>query len=99
MMFLRGVRDTLRGMRTWHEVSQWLQPHLDGELDPSRTVQVEDHLATCERCGLEFETYSRIKNALHESSRRRSPLIGDEVALQRLMRFADQLVGHQRVEG
>ena len=99
MRVLRGMRDTLRDMRTCHEVGKWLQSHLDGELDPSLTAQVEEHLETCVRCGLEIETYSRIKNALHDSSGSTPLLIGDEVALQRLMRFADQLAGHHSAEG
>ncbi len=86
--------DTLRDMRTCHEVGKWLQSHLDGELDPSLTAQVEVHLETWVRCGLEIETYSRIKNALRESAGRPPQLIGDEVALLRLRRFADQLVGY-----
>jgi anti-sigma factor RsiW len=90
--------DTLKEMRTCHEVGQWLQSHLDGELDASLTAQVEDHLETCVRCGMEIETYARIKRALHEAAGHSPFLIEDEVALQRLRRFADQLAGHNIVE-
>ncbi len=92
------MRDSLRDMRTCHEVGKWLQSHLDGELDPALTTQVEDHLETCVRCGLEVETYSRIKVALHDAAGRLPLLLDDEVALQRLRRFADQLAGEGDTE-
>jgi anti-sigma factor RsiW len=88
------MRDTLRDMRTCHEVGQWLQHYLDGELEPGVTAQVEEHLETCVRCGLEYDTFSRIKTALHEASSDSPELIGDEIALRRLRQFADGLTGH-----
>lgn len=92
MSVLRGMRESLREMRTCHEVGQWLQHYLDGELESAVTSQVEDHLKTCVRCGLEVDTYSRIKSALHEGVGQSPALIDDEVALERLRRFADELV-------
>jgi anti-sigma factor RsiW len=88
---LREMRENLREMRTCHEVGQWLQHYLDGELEPPRTEQVEDHLKTCVRCGLEIDTYTRIKSALHDAAGHSPALIDDEVALQRLRRFAEEL--------
>jgi len=95
MRMLRGIRDNLREMRTCHEVGQWLQDYLDGELEESRTGQVEDHLRTCLRCGLEFDTYTKIVSALHDTAEQSSALINDEVALARLRRFALELTGEQ----
>jgi anti-sigma factor RsiW len=86
----KSVRETVREMRTCHEVAKWLQSYLDGELDESGIARVEDHLETCMRCGLEFDTYARIKLALHES-----PVIHDDVALERLRHFADELTSQQ----
>jgi anti-sigma factor RsiW len=88
------MRDNLREMRNCHELGQWLQHYLDGELESTLGAQVEEHLETCVRCGLEFDTYSRIKSALHDASGQSPELVEDQVALRRLRRFADELVGH-----
>jgi len=95
MRMLRGMRDNLREMRTCHEVGQWLQDYLDGELDEPRTEQVEDHLRTCLRCGLEFDTYTKIVSALHDTVEQSPALINDEVTLARLRHFAHELAGEQ----
>lgn len=92
MKSLRGMRDSVREMRTCHELGQWLQHYLDGELEAPLTSQVEDHLKTCVRCGLEIDTYTRIKSALHDASGHSPALIDDEIALQRLRRFANELM-------
>jgi len=96
---LRGMRSNLREMRTCHDVGKWLQSYLDGELGSTAALQVEDHLETCMRCGMEFETYSSIKKALHEASGRSPLLIEDEIALERLRRFADQLTDDREAHG
>ena len=80
-------------MRTCHAMGRWLQHYLDGELDLTTSQEVQDHLLTCVRCGLEFETYTKIKDALQNSSQKSSFLIDDEVTLEGLRRFADELVG------
>jgi anti-sigma factor RsiW len=90
---LRGMRDNVRAMRTCHEMGRWLQHFLDGELDVKTSEEVEDHLLTCVRCGMEFDTYAKIKEALHETSRQSPFMIEDEVAIERLRRFANELVG------
>ena len=93
MRVLRGMRDNVRAMRTCHEMGQWLQHFLDGELDVKTSAEVEDHLLTCVRCGMEFETYAKIKEALRETSQQSPFMIADEVAIERLRRFASQLAG------
>ncbi|MEO9181175.1 MAG: zf-HC2 domain-containing protein [Acidimicrobiales bacterium] len=90
---LSGMRDNVRALRTCHETGRWLQHFLDGELDVQSSEAVEDHLRTCVRCGMEFDTYARIKEALHETSRQSPFKIDDEVANERLRRFANELVG------
>lgn len=92
MKMLRGMRDNLRVMRTCHEMGQWLQHFLDGELDVKTSAEVEDHLLTCVRCGMEFKTYVSIKEALHEATQQSPFMIEDEVTVERLRRFARQLV-------
>ena len=90
---LRGVRDNARAMRTCHEMGRWLQHYLDGELDVNTSSEVQDHLLTCVRCGMEFETYAKIREALRETSQQSPFLIEDEVTIERLRRFASQLIG------
>jgi hypothetical protein len=90
---LRGMRDNLRAMRTCHEMGRWLQHFLDGELDIKTREEVEEHLRTCVRCGMEFDTYAKIKEALRETSQQSPFMIEDEVAIERLRRFANHLVG------
>jgi anti-sigma factor RsiW len=70
------------------EVGRRLQHHLDGVLDEPRTQRLLAHLEECRRCGLEAETYERIKRSLAE---RRSPLPPD--TLERLREFGAQLAG------
>jgi anti-sigma factor RsiW len=93
MKSIRGMGESLREMRTCHAVGRWLQHYLDGELDGATTTQVERHLETCVRCGLEVETYARIKTAIHDAADASPALVEDEVALERLRRFADELTG------
>jgi len=49
---------------TCGEVGEWLQHYLDGELDDGRSERLAAHLEDCRRCGLEADTYERIKHAL-----------------------------------
>ena len=87
------MRGNMRAMRTCHAVGRWLQHYLDGELDIKTTEEVQDHLLTCVRCGLEFETYTKIKNALQKTSQKGRFFIEDEVTLERLRRFAQEMAG------
>jgi anti-sigma factor RsiW len=68
------------------EVGKWLQHHLDGELDEGRSTRLVAHLDDCRRCGLEAETYARIKHSLVDS---RSSL--PEESLARLRDFGARL--------
>ncbi|MDZ7678836.1 MAG: zf-HC2 domain-containing protein [Acidimicrobiales bacterium] len=47
-----------------HQVGKLLQRYLDGHIDPDRAELIADHLEECRRCGLEAETYERIKTSL-----------------------------------
>lgn len=69
-------------------VGRWLQHYLDGELEPTLTTMVQAHLETCEVCGLEFETYRKIKSALRDASMHSPELVSHQMVLQRLRRFA-----------
>jgi anti-sigma factor RsiW len=52
------------GGLTCHEVGEILQQYLDGHVDADRAGRIEIHLEECRRCGLEAETYERIKATL-----------------------------------
>lgn len=67
------------------EVARVLQTYLDGEVDARTLRLVSAHLEDCRRCGLEVETYSALKQALHR--------VGDPPAepVERLRTFAVQL--------
>lgn len=72
------------------EVGKLLQHYLDDELDPARAAKITAHLADCRRCGLEADTYERIKLALAA----RTPTPASDPVLQRLREFAEDLAGH-----
>jgi anti-sigma factor (TIGR02949 family) len=44
-----------------HQVGEVLQQYLDGEIDADRARRIEAHLDECRRCGMEADTYDRIK--------------------------------------
>ena len=49
------------------EVGRLLQRFLDGELERERDIaSLAEHLEECKRCGLEAETYQKIKSALQQ---------------------------------
>lgn len=47
-------------------VSEWLNAYYDGELHGSRLHQVEAHLAECEFCQAELESFDSLSSILHE---------------------------------
>lgn len=75
------------GPMSCKEVGRLLQHYLDGDLDDLRAQRLAEHLDECRRCGLEAETYQRIKASL--AARGASPLPAD--AVDRLTAFARRL--------
>lgn len=69
-----------------------LQAYLDGETDEVTTRRVAAHLEDCRRCGLEAETYQKIKSAL---SGRTEP---EPDTARRLRSFAEGLL-RQNTDG
>ena len=67
------------------EVARVLQPYLDSEVDAHTLRLVSAHLEDCRRCGLELETYTALKQAVHR--------VSDPPAepVERLRAFAAQL--------
>jgi hypothetical protein len=49
-----------------NHVREWLNAHLDGELQGGRLHQVETHLAECAACRAEFEALRSLSALLHE---------------------------------
>ena len=70
------------------EVGKALQHYLDGEVEADFADKIAGHLEDCRRCGLEVETYTRIK----ESLGRRLPEV-DQEAIDRLRAFGEELTG------
>lgn len=87
----RSVRASLSELRTCHNVGKLLQGYLDGEIDSSARRHVERHLETCLKCGLDVQTYARVKRALAHDERSGPETTDDAVALQRLRRLARDL--------
>ena len=73
------------------EVGRLLQRFLDGELsDDAEVEMLSAHLDECKRCGLEADTYRKIKDAL---AGRRVPVPQESV--DRLRAFGERLAeGH-----
>ena len=46
------------------EVGRVLQSYLDGDVESDFADKIAAHLEKCKDCGLEYETYSRIKDSL-----------------------------------
>jgi anti-sigma factor RsiW len=68
------------------EVMEHLQAYIDGEMrDEIAARRVAAHLETCRQCGLELETYKRLKSSLQ----RLGPI--DQQAISRLSEFAKRL--------
>lgn len=68
------------------EVGKLLQRYLDGHLDDTIAAGISTHLEDCRRCGLEADTYQRIKRTLGDLQR---PLPPDVLA--RLREFGKQI--------
>ena len=69
------------------EVGRVLQSYIDGDVEPGFAEKIAAHLEQCKHCGLEYETYLRIKDAL---SRQGEQAIDDE-AIARLREFGRTL--------
>ena len=84
MMKLLGR--TPPGGMSCHQVGEVLQQYLDGQIDPERAGRIEAHLDECRRCGMEAETYERIKTTLAEQR----PEVSAE-SVDRLREFGERL--------
>ena len=49
-----------------NHIIEWLNAYHDGELKGRRLQQVEEHLAECETCQAEFESFQGLSALLHE---------------------------------
>jgi len=91
MKSVEKMRGWVVDMATCRDVGRTLQSYLDGELDTVRVAKVERHLERCLKCGMETETYTRIKKALVHAGEGGHVHPGDRLAIERLRRFADTL--------
>lgn len=96
---LRSLLERMRrpsdcaGFEDCKELRELLQHHLEGQLDPELTARIADRLEACRACGLEFSTYVEIKGSLERLGR------PSNEALDRLSRFADELIADEHGEG
>ena len=70
------------------EVAELVQQYLDDQIDDSLARRISTHLDDCRRCGLEAESYRRIKRSL---ASHRVPVSDD--TLDRLREFGARLSG------
>lgn len=70
------------------EVGRALQSYLDGAVEASFAAEIGEHLEQCRDCGLELETYQRIKDSLAAQQ----PAL-DADAVERLREFGRRLAG------
>ena len=75
-----------KGSMNCHQVGAVLQEFLDGDIDEERARRIEEHLEECRRCGLEAETYERIKSTLAAQR----PDVPEE-SVERLREFGERL--------
>ena len=64
------------------EVGRVLQSYLDGDVESDFADKIAAHLEKCKDCGLEYETYSRIKDSLAGQS-------NDEIDADAIARLRD----------
>jgi anti-sigma factor (TIGR02949 family) len=64
------------------EVGRVLQGYLDGEVEADFAAKIASHLDACRDCGLELDTYRRIKSSLAA----RRPRV-DAATVERLRAF------------
>lgn len=73
------------------EVRRLMQAFLDGELSAREMDRVAAHVEDCRPCGIDSETYRRIKADLA-----RLRVAPDRSAVARLERFVDELTASDR---
>lgn len=64
MWMMRMLGRKPPGGMSCHQVGEVLQTYLDGHIDAEQAARIEAHLDECRRCGMEAETYERIKSTL-----------------------------------
>ncbi len=72
--------------RACAEVLDALHAYLDAEIDDAGLASIDAHLDACRRCGLEIDTYRRLKDAVRSTGNGLDPTV-----LTRLRRFAAEL--------
>jgi anti-sigma factor RsiW len=95
MNTLERLWSRMTAVATCREVGKLMQTYLDGELDGDDADKVAVHLEHCLRCGMEADAYSRIKEALAHVSANGQAHPEDQLAIERLRRFADTLTSAQ----
>lgn len=92
--FMKLRRRSTKAPMSCHEVGELLQHYLDGELDDRRAARLAAHLDDCRRCGLEADTYQRIKTSLAQQQ----PAVPAD-SLARLREFGARLARGEEPPG
>ena len=63
---------------TCHEAALLIHPYADGELDFTRTLEMENHLRDCQSCALAHQEIRKLRRSLKEPALRYAPPSGLE---------------------
>ena len=59
-----AIRDDIRDAVPCERVDEWLEPYIDGELDPWKERLVEKHIQACAECAAEAGLARRVRSGL-----------------------------------
>ncbi len=74
-----------------NHIIEWLNAYHDGELNGRRLQQVEEHLAECETCQAEFESFQGLSALLNEVS------VPEFISNERFVAQVNLQLPHRRV--
>ena len=84
--FMKLFRRTPPGGMNCHQVGEVLQQYLDEYIDADKAGRIAAHLEQCRRCGMDADTYRRIKATLAAQE----PDVPAE-SVERLREFGERL--------
>lgn len=87
-MIRRWYRSKRRNVNC-RELGTVLQSYLDDDLEPDFADKIAAHLKDCRKCGLDLDTYKRIKDSLAA----KTPEVEPEV-VARLRQFGNELTSN-----
>ena len=76
------------------DLSNWLHPYFDGELDLQQSLQIERHLSDCVRCKTKLTNLQVLRNIMRQPAMRYSV---DEVTDRRIMKVLQRVLPPKRL--